>query len=173
MATKTPNKRAARANDNGETAPARQPASQAPAKQAANKPSARSLALGTLSAGAVIGAVAAALFGAKKLGKHSYTDGQPLAPGAQPKPAPTPAEGPAAAQAAQTAGTAEHVPADLMGDKHPGFEDRAVDAFRPDPTAPLPEGERDAFRRALAGATAPTLVSGQAQENERLNATPS
>lgn len=165
MAAKTPPKRAS--NDGADS-----PSSTAK-QAAANKPSARSLALGTLSAGAVIGAVVAALFGAKKLGKRSYTDGQPLAPGAQPDPAPTPAKGPVAAQTAGSVGSAEHVPSDLMGDKHPGFEDRAVDAFRPDPTAPIPAGERDAFRPALAGASAPTLVSGQAQENKRLNAQPS
>jgi hypothetical protein len=60
-----------------------------------------------------------------------------------------------------------------MGDAHPGPEDRAIPAFRPDPTAPIPEGERDAFRPALAGAAAPTLVKGQARENERLDAAPS
>ena len=165
MAAKTPRKRTPRA-DNGDTNTTKSQAK--PAKSGT-----RSLALGTLSAGAVIGAVVAALFGAKKLGKRSYTDGQPLAPGAQPAPVATPAKGPAAAQNAQTAGSAEHVPTDLMGDTHPGFEDRAVDAFRPDPTAPIPDGERDAFRPALAGAQAPTLVSGQAQENERINAMPS
>jgi hypothetical protein len=106
---------------------------------------AKSVALGTLSAGAAIGALAAGVFGLLKLGRRL-----------------TPAPG-----------AAEHVPTDLMGDKHPGFEDRAVDAFRPDPTAPIPAGERDAFRPALAGASAPTLVKGQATENQRLDASPS
>lgn len=165
MAAKNPRKRAPRTSDNA--------GASADTKPAAAKTSTRSIAIGTLSAGAIIGAVVAALFGARKLGKGSYTNGQPLAPGAQPDPAPTPAQGPAAAQNAQTAGSAEHVPSDLMGDKHPGFNDRAVDAFRPDATAPIPEGERDAFRPALAGSQAPTLVSGQAPENERLNAMPS
>ncbi|MBB5710193.1 hypothetical protein [Sphingomonas xinjiangensis] len=166
MAAKTPRKRASNDGATSTTPPKAEQAS-------ATRPSGRSLAIGTLSAGALIGAVVAALFGASKLGKRSYTDGQPLAPGAQPDPAPTPAEGPAAAQTAQTPGSAEHVPTDLMSDKHPGFEDRAVDAFRPDPTAPIPDGERDAFRPALAGSQAPTLVAGQAQDNQRLNAMPS
>ncbi|NIJ21086.1 hypothetical protein FHS95_002778 [Sphingomonas naasensis] len=69
--------------------------------------------------------------------------------------------------------SAEHVPTDLLGDAHPGPNDRAPEAFRPDPTAPVPAGERDAFRPALAGAAAPTLVKGAARENERLDAAPS
>jgi hypothetical protein len=107
--------------------------------------SAKSVALGTLSAGAAIGALAAGVFGLLKLGRR-------LAP---------------------ASGSAEHVPTDLMGDRHPGADDRAIDAFRPDPTAPIPAGERDQFRPALAGASAPTLVKGQATENQRLDASPS
>lgn len=71
------------------------------------------------------------------------------------------------------AGSAEHVPSDLLGDTHPGPDDRAPEAFRPDPTAPVPPGERDAFRPALAGAAAPTLVKGEARENARVDAAPS
>jgi hypothetical protein len=48
-------------------------------------------------------------------------------------------------------GNAEHVPSDLMGDARPGPGDRAPEDFRPDPTASVPAGERDAFRPALAG----------------------
>jgi len=70
-------------------------------------------------------------------------------------------------------GTGEHSPVDLTGDRHPGPGDRAADAFRPDPTAPVPEGERDAFRPAPAGAAAPRLVAGQARELERIDAAPS
>lgn len=44
------------------------------------------------------------------------------------------------------------VPTDLLGDHHPGPDDRAAPAFRPDPTAPVPEGRRDAFAPALAPA---------------------
>jgi len=48
-------------------------------------------------------------------------------------------------------GTGEHEPTDLLRPDHPGFGDRAVDAFRPDPTAPMPEGEREALRPASLG----------------------
>jgi hypothetical protein len=58
-------------------------------------------------------------------------------------------------------------PTDLMGDSHPGADDRAIEAFRPDPTAPVPESEREALLPALAGAGAPRLVAGQAAELER------
>lgn len=44
------------------------------------------------------------------------------------------------------------VPTDLLGDHHPGPNERAAPAFRPDPTAPVPEGRRDAFAPALAPA---------------------
>lgn len=70
-------------------------------------------------------------------------------------------------------GNGEHVPTDLLGDTHPGPNDRAPEAFRPDPTAPVPAGERDAFRPALAGAAAPTLVKGEAREHARGDAAPS
>jgi len=52
---------------------------------------------------------------------------------------------------------AEHVPTDLMGDRHPGNDSRAVDAFRPDPTAVPTEEEREALRPATG--PAPTLVA--------------
>ena len=52
---------------------------------------------------------------------------------------------------------AEHVPTDLMGDHHPGNDSRAVDAFRPDPTAVPTEEEREALRPATG--PAPTLVA--------------
>lgn len=57
-----------------------------------------------------------------------------------------------------------HVPTDLMGDRHPGPNDRAIDAFRPDPTAPVPLAEREALRPATA---APTLA-GQTPELAQL-----
>lgn len=41
---------------------------------------------------------------------------------------------------------------DLEGDKHPGPHDRAVDHFRPDPTAPVPASEREALRPATGPA---------------------
>jgi hypothetical protein len=65
--------------------------------------------------------------------------------------------------AAKGAAAGGHVPTDLMRDDHPGPEDRAIDAFRPDPTAPIPPEERDALRPAIG---APTLVAGQAPELE-------
>ncbi len=52
-------------------------------------------------------------------------------------------------------GGGEHVPTDLMGETRPSAEDRAPADFRPDPTAPIPASERDAFRPALGGAQAP------------------
>lgn len=65
------------------------------------------------------------------------------------------------------------VPTDLMGDSHPDGSRRAIEDFRPDPTAPVPESERDALRPALAGGSAPTLVAGQADELRRTDAAPS
>ncbi|WP_375421005.1 hypothetical protein [uncultured Sphingomonas sp.] len=48
---------------------------------------------------------------------------------------------------------AEHAAPDLALDKpHPGPHDRAPDAFRPDPTAPVPEGMRDSLRPATGPA---------------------
>lgn len=48
------------------------------------------------------------------------------------------------------AATAEHPAPDLALDKpHPGPADRAPEAFRPDPTAPVTAAEREAFRPAL------------------------
>lgn len=41
------------------------------------------------------------------------------------------------------------VPSDLMGDEHPDGSERAIPAFRPDPTAPVPASEREQFRPAL------------------------
>lgn len=47
-------------------------------------------------------------------------------------------------------GNAEHRAPDLALDQaRPGPADRAPDAFRPDPTAAVPAGERDAMRPAL------------------------
>lgn len=41
-------------------------------------------------------------------------------------------------------------PTDLEGDTHPDGSERAIDAFRPDPAAPVPASEREQFRPALA-----------------------
>jgi hypothetical protein len=48
------------------------------------------------------------------------------------------------------------VPTDLMGNEHPGPEDRAIDDFRPDPTAAVPASEREAMQPALVR---PALVA--------------
>ena len=49
-------------------------------------------------------------------------------------------------------GDAEHKAPDLALDKpHPTAADRAPDAFRPDPTAPVPASEREALRPATFG----------------------
>lgn len=103
----------------------------------------KAIVLGTLSLGAIAATIGAVLLGRRRV----RGDG--------------------------SFGSGEHRPVDLMGDKHPGFQDRAPEAFRPDPTAPVPPGERDAFRPALAGAGAPTLVAGQAAEHRRTDAAPS
>lgn len=65
------------------------------------------------------------------------------------------------------------VPTDLLGDSHPDGSKRAIEDFRPDPSAPVPESERDALRPALAGGSAPTIVAGQADELRRFDAAPS
>lgn len=64
-------------------------------------------------------------------------------------------------------------PTDLMQGHHPDGSERAIDAFRPDPAAPVPAAEREALRPALAGAAAPTLVKGQADALRRVDAAPS
>lgn len=57
------------------------------------------------------------------------------------------------AGADRSALTPEHVPTDLMGDTPPGAGDRAIDAFRPDPTASVPPEMRDSLRPATGPAT--------------------
>lgn len=64
--------------------------------------------------------------------------------------------GPAAGED-RSAATAEHVPTDLMGDRPPTAQDRAIDAFRPDPTAPVPPEMRDSLRPATG--PAPSLAA--------------
>ncbi len=54
-------------------------------------------------------------------------------------------------------GNAEHTAPDLALDRpHPGPNDRAPDAFRPDPTAPVPASEREGLRPATG--PVPTMV---------------
>jgi hypothetical protein len=45
-----------------------------------------------------------------------------------------------------------HAVPDLEGDKHPGPNDRAVEHFRPDPTAPVSAADREALRPATGPA---------------------
>lgn len=54
----------------------------------------------------------------------------------------------------RSADTAEHVPTDLMADHDVNSGDRAIDAFRPDPTAPVPDGMRESLRPATGPAKA-------------------
>ena len=61
--------------------------------------------------------------------------------------------------------TGEHVPTDLMGDTHPDGSERAVDAFRPDPTAPVPEAMRESLRPATG--PAPSLVLDRGNMNNQ------
>ena len=51
---------------------------------------------------------------------------------------------------------AEHGAPDLAGAAHPDGSGRAPNAFHPDPTAPVPPGERDGLRPATG--PAPTMV---------------
>ena len=52
---------------------------------------------------------------------------------------------------------AEHAAPDLALDQpRPGPEDRAPEAFRPDPTAPVPDSEREGLRPATG--PAPSMV---------------
>jgi hypothetical protein len=53
------------------------------------------------------------------------------------------------ARARRVAPSTGHKAPDLAPDRpHPGPEHRAPEAFRPDPTAPVPASEREAFRPA-------------------------
>lgn len=111
------------------------------------------LAIGTLSLGAVLGTVAAGAFAVLRLARHRYRAGEPLVPGAQHPTGTTPDAPRRAAGSTGNGGSATdatgHVPTDLMRADPPGPGDRAIDAFRPDPTAPVPAAERDALRPAL------------------------
>lgn len=69
----------------------------------------------------------------------------------------------------RSAATAEHVPTDLMGDQPPTANDRAIDAFRPDPTAPVPEAMRDSLRPATG--PAPSLAADRGTFGQGLSQT--
>lgn len=66
-------------------------------------------------------------------------------------------------------GTGEHPAPDLAGSERPAAaeRERAPEAFRPDPTAPVPPEERDALRPALAR---PTLVEADRPVEARADA---
>lgn len=59
----------------------------------------------------------------------------------------------------ESARTPEHVPTDLMGDQPPTANDRSIDAFRPDATAPVPPEMRDSLRPATG--PAPSLAANR------------
>lgn len=68
-----------------------------------------------------------------------------------------------------SARTPEHVPTDLMGDQPPTANDRAIDAFRPDPTAPVPPEMRDSLRPATG--PSPSLAADRGTFGQGLSQT--
>lgn len=65
-------------------------------------------------------------------------------------------------------GNAEHEAPDLAPDQpHPGPRDRAPEAFRPDPTAPVPANEREGLRPATG--PAPSLVRDDAADLDTIH----
>ncbi len=65
-------------------------------------------------------------------------------------------------------GNAEHEAPDLALDQpHPGPQDRAPEAFRPDPTAPVPANEREGLRPATG--PAPSLVRDDAADLDTIH----
>lgn len=56
---------------------------------------------------------------------------------------------------------AEHAAPDLAADAPPVGSQRAPDAFRPDPTAPVPDSERDALRPATGPGPSITSPRGE------------
>ncbi len=129
--------------------------------------------LGAFAAGAVAWTAAAAAFGPQPGSRRPASNDDDTGAGAVPGDSTTSPIAPRpATMAAAPVGmaetekhfqerpgnpAAEHVPTDLMGDTHPGNDSRAVDAFRPDPTAVPTEQEREALRPATG--PAPTLVA--------------
>jgi len=127
--------------------------------------------LGAFAAGAAAWTAAAAAFGPdpRKARSRSDDDGAGAVPGDSTTSPIAPRPATMAAAPVGMAETekhfeerpgnpaAEHVPTDLMGDAHPGNDTRAVEAFRPDPTAVPTDAEREALRPATG--PAPTLVA--------------
>ena len=118
---------------------------------------------GAFAIGAIVTVIGAGLFGAfTRTGRKLVEDGiaagnRALAAGNR-----------ALAPTGITPGSAEHVPTDLMGDTHPGPQDRPPEDFRPNMDAPMSAAEREALRPPQG--PGPTLVAGQADENIRVNA---
>ncbi|KQT31985.1 hypothetical protein ASG29_08975 [Sphingomonas sp. Leaf412] len=106
-------------------APARRPATRRPR---ADKTAGRTI---VIAAAGAVGALAAGVFGALKLGWLDRALGRP--------------DG------------AEHAAPDLALDAPTPGTDRAPLAFRPDPTAAVPDSEREALRPATG--PAPTLAA--------------
>lgn len=130
--------------------------------------------LGAFAAGAVAWTAATAAFGPKPGSRHpASNDDDDTGAGAvagdrttspiAPKPATMAAAPVGTAESEkrfeERAGNAaaEHVPTDLMGDHHPGGDMRAVEAFRPDPTAVPSDDEKEALRPATG--PAPSLAA--------------
>ena len=57
--------------------------------------------------------------------------------------------------------SAEHAAPDLAADAAPVGSQRAPEAFRPDPTAPVPESEREALRPATGPGPTLTAMRGE------------
>ena len=129
----------------------------------AERGAARALPVGAFALGAIATVIGAGLFGAfTRTGRKLVTEG--LAAGNRA----IDAGNRTLARTGLTPGSAEHVPTDLMGDTHPGPNDRATPDFRPNIDAPMSEAEREALRPPQG--PGPTLVAGQADENLRVNA---
>lgn len=65
------------------------------------------------------------------------------------------------AYARRSAGGGEHPAPDLAADAPPVGIERAPDHFRPDPTAPVPESEREALRPATGPGPSMTAMRGE------------
>ena len=98
----------------------------------AARPASRTAAI---AAAGAVGAIAAGVFGALKLGWLDRTLGR--------------------------AGNAEHPVPDLAADAPVPGTNRAPDAFRPDPTAAVPESEREGLRPATGPAPSLATTAGE------------
>jgi hypothetical protein len=114
------------------------------------------LGLGAFGLGAAVWTVVTTLFG-KPAGGTMPPESAPKGPQGSLAPVPLAAEATPARPTAP-ADSPEHVPTDLLPDADPAAPGaRAIDAFRPDPTAPVPDSMRDSLRPATG--PAPSLAS--------------